>query len=304
MVIRPGMKLRVTNWKSLTDPQSLPTTKEPTIVAIEENDDNDCLLPSIEREHVQGVYDSIAVHWSQTRYKPWPKVEEFLKALPSESFIVDVGCGNGKYFPCAGKGQVMIGCDNSVRLIEICNEKGYKVIPHLLGTHCSHYPQVFCADVSKLPIRDASIDCVISIAVLHHISTVKRRIRAISEMSRILRVGGRLLIVAWALEQDRESRRQFPDQDVLVPWHLRDEAARRQLVEEPRLVSRRAEHAVPVAEKRCQLFQRYCHVYKEHELEDLIRQAYPPLGIRDVFYDASNWCVIAERKEPILNARA
>jgi hypothetical protein len=30
------------------------------------------------------------------RYKPWPKVVEFLEALDDGAWVADVGCGNGK----------------------------------------------------------------------------------------------------------------------------------------------------------------------------------------------------------------
>lgn len=44
------------------------------------------------------VYENIASHFSETRQKPWPNVVKFLnKALPG-SIVLDVGCGNAKYF--------------------------------------------------------------------------------------------------------------------------------------------------------------------------------------------------------------
>jgi tRNA (uracil-5-)-methyltransferase TRM9 len=52
---------------------------------------------SLESHSVHRVYDVIASHFSETRYKPWPLVEKFLKELPSGSVGLDVGCGNGKY---------------------------------------------------------------------------------------------------------------------------------------------------------------------------------------------------------------
>uniref|UniRef100_A0A3B4WM01 tRNA methyltransferase 9B n=1 Tax=Seriola lalandi dorsalis TaxID=1841481 RepID=A0A3B4WM01_SERLL len=43
-----------------------------------------------------------------------------------------------------------------------------------------------------------------------------RRIRAIKEMARTLRVGGRIMIYVWAMEQ---KRRKFEKQDIFVPWN-------------------------------------------------------------------------------------
>jgi len=51
----------------------------------------------LEREYVHRVYEEIAEHFSSTRHTPWPRVVDFLKALPSGSLVADVGCGNGKY---------------------------------------------------------------------------------------------------------------------------------------------------------------------------------------------------------------
>lgn len=67
-----------------------------------------------------------------------------------------------------------------------------------------------------LPLRDESLDAVLSIAVVHHLATTERRIRALRELARVLRIGGRIIISVWAMEQ---SHRKFESQDVLVPWH-------------------------------------------------------------------------------------
>jgi alkylated DNA repair protein alkB family protein 8 len=66
--------------------------------------------------------------------------------------------------------------------------------------------------------------------VLHHISTEERRIRLLAESMRTLKVGGRALFYAWALEQnlsegaDKDtgvSGHDFAAPDVLVPFHLK-----------------------------------------------------------------------------------
>jgi SAM-dependent methyltransferase len=62
------------------------------------------------------------------------------------------------------------------------------------------------------------MDACISIAVLHHISTLTRRRQAVRELIRIVRPGGKILICVWAYEQ---ASRQFAAQDVLVPLYLR-----------------------------------------------------------------------------------
>ena len=56
-------------------------------------------------------------------------------------------------------------------------------------------------DNLALPFRDESLDAALSVAVIHHIATAERRIRAIRELARVLRVGGRVMISVWAMEQ-------------------------------------------------------------------------------------------------------
>ena len=37
-------------------------------------------LPSVERLHVQSVYDAVAKQWHGTRYRAWSGVEDFIRA--------------------------------------------------------------------------------------------------------------------------------------------------------------------------------------------------------------------------------
>jgi alkylated DNA repair protein alkB family protein 8 len=53
-------------------------------------------------------------------------------------------------------------------------------------------------------VRSEIFDSVISIAVIHHFSTKTLRIAALTEIHRILKVGGRALIYVWAYEQENK----------------------------------------------------------------------------------------------------
>lgn len=61
--------------------------------------------------------------------------------------------------------------------------------------------QVMVCDNLALPFRDESFDAVLSIAVVHHFATTERRVGALRELARVLRIGGRLVITVWAMEQ-------------------------------------------------------------------------------------------------------
>ena len=148
----------------------------------------------LELRNVHQVYEEIAHHFSSTRYKKWPVVEEF---IPETGFGCDIGCGNGKYL----QGN-MIGCDRSHNLISICKSRGH---------------QVFVADCLNTQLRPCLFDFCISIAVLHHLGTSERRKQGIKEILRVLKQGGKALIYVWAFEQE-STKRVFNTQDEMVSW--------------------------------------------------------------------------------------
>ncbi|XP_029965209.1 putative tRNA methyltransferase 9B [Salarias fasciatus] len=154
----------------------------------------------LERDHVHSVYDKIAPYFNDSRYKAWPKVRQFLLDLQPGSIVADIGCGNGKYLHI-NQEVFKLGCDVCRPLVDFAWSQGHEV-------------QV--CDGLHLPYRDGCFDAVLSIAVIHHLSTKERRIRAIREMARTLRVGGRIMIYVWAMEQ---KRRKFEKQDIFVPWN-------------------------------------------------------------------------------------
>lgn len=61
--------------------------------------------------------------------------------------------------------------------------------------------QVLLCDNLSLPFRDDSFDAVLSVAVVHHFATTERRVGALRELARVLRIGGRLIITVWAMKQ-------------------------------------------------------------------------------------------------------
>lgn len=162
--------------------------RKATLPSLPESSKEACQL---EQEHVHRVYDLIARHFSSTRHSPWPRIAEFLKALPSGSIVADIGCGNGKYLGI-NKELYMIGCDHSQNLLDICRERDF---------------QALVCDALSIPFRSGSFDACISIAVIHHFSTAERRVAALQELVRLLRPGGQVLIYVWAMEQEYKNHK-------------------------------------------------------------------------------------------------
>ncbi|KAA3679640.1 alkylated DNA repair protein alkB 8 [Paragonimus westermani] len=181
---------------------------------------------ALEDKCVHQVYDSIATEFSSTRHSAWPAVLDFLREQPPGAFGADVGCGNGKYLVAAAQLTVkqseaiatesspasssrkqgstipshsergvhpsclplapMLALDRSTRLTDIVRERGFDVV---------------VGDILRLPYLPNRLDFFLCIAVLHHLSTMERRLQAIAELSRLLRPHGRGLIQVWAKEQ-------------------------------------------------------------------------------------------------------
>ncbi|XP_072547629.1 probable tRNA methyltransferase 9B [Salminus brasiliensis] len=154
----------------------------------------------LERDHVHSVYERIAPFFNDSRYKAWPRVKQFLLEQEPGSIVADVGCGNGKYLHINDR-IFKLGCDVCRPLVDSAWSQGH---------------EVQLCDGLRLPYRDGCFDAVLSIAVIHHMSTRERRIRALKEMARTLRIGGRIMIYVWAMEQ---KRRKFEKQDIFVPWN-------------------------------------------------------------------------------------
>ncbi|CAK9039247.1 unnamed protein product [Durusdinium trenchii] len=188
-----------------------PLQKTTAVEVAPEESENVLKTPAIEAENVHKVYDAIASHWNHTRYKAWPRVEAFVRSLPRHSLVADLGCGNGKNLPHVKEaGGFAVASDISAPLAQIAAEE--------------HGASCMVADCLAAPLRDGAFDAVLSIAVLHHLSTRGRRVQALREAARLLRVGGQLLVYCWSFEQDDDrsrSRHRFVAQDVLVPWSFR-----------------------------------------------------------------------------------
>jgi len=229
----------------------------------------------IEKKHVYEVYDKISAHFSETRYKPWPQVSEFLNSLEKDSYVLDVGCGNGKYLS-VNENLNMFGTDRSGNLLSIAKEKNLN-------------SQFFVADSLKLPVRSESFDAAISIAVIHHFSNELLRIQALREILRIVKKGGKILVYVWAMEQ---KEKKFTEQDNFVPWHLQKKYENETKVET-------LENGPSIMKDKkidCTVYQRYYHVFYKGELEDIINKTGVEVEILKSYFDHANWGCIIKKK--------
>jgi tRNA (uracil-5-)-methyltransferase TRM9 len=251
-----------------------------------------------EEEHVHSVYESIAGHFSATRYKPWPFIASFLSTRVAPGSVgLDVGCGNGKYLGvAAGEGRVhMLGSDRSASLVRIARDHGGRTRAF----------DVAVADSLALPFRRGCADFALCIAVIHHMSTRERRVDALRKLLECLRPdGGQVLVYVWALEQS-SSRRGWDvnsDQDQLVPWVMKANQNKKEKEKEKREAEEKKQRKKQkelekesgdggeCPENAETTYQRFYHLYREGELEEDMRVAGG--RVTESGYERDNWWVI------------
>lgn len=180
-----------------------------------------------EYNNVRDIYSKICDHFDDTRQYKWCWVEEFLQTFENNMKICDIGCGNGRNME--GHNLDFIGIDNCPEFIEICLKKGLNVKE---------------ADVCSLPFKDNTFDGLISIASLHHLSGISRRIDAFNEIYRVLKPGGRCLISVWSKNQPSKTRRKF---------------------------NFYGENFVEWKNKNGEIFKRYYYIFRLPEIEAIIK---------------------------------
>ena len=122
--------------------------------------------------------------------------------------------------------------------------------------------------MTSLDFDNNSVDSIICIATYHHLDNDIDRGLALDEMYRVLKVGGKVLLTVWAIEQEINSNFTFYNSDTMVPWKSRDDG---------------------------NIYYRYYHIYKKGELMEEISRLCPLFKIGDAVWDLGNWSVVLEK---------
>lgn len=149
-------------------------------------------MTMIEKEYVYDTYQTISHHFDKTRYSIWNCVKHFLDNISSSTNLLEIGCGNGKHLNYR-KDILSIGIDFVPNFVTLCKQKGLNAME---------------GNALDIPFPDEIFDNVISIAVFHHLSTEERRRDALKEMYRVLKKGGKGMIMCWGIQKG----------DQYVPW--------------------------------------------------------------------------------------
>lgn len=211
-------------------------------------------IPSdIETERVFKIYDEISLHFSDTRGNVWNSVKLFLDKQLKGSQGLEIGCGNGKNMLYRNNELNIIGIDTCQNLLNICKQRNLNV---KLG------------NALDLIFKENTFDFALSVAVFHHISDDYNRKKALFNLIRQLKKGGKGLVTVWAVEQEVGSNKKFKPGDNLVKWH------------KPRAKFVKTEFDV---------YERYYFVYTEKMFNDYINNFNKLIKIENVFNEKGNW---------------
>ncbi|MFA6251857.1 MAG: methyltransferase domain-containing protein [Candidatus Paceibacterota bacterium] len=167
----------------------------------------------------QDIYNQIAEKYASVRNEPWEELDFlFGKFLRSGDKVLDLGCGNGRFYDSFMKNGVFYtGIDNSENLLKIA-QKNHSEAEFIL------------ASALNLPFNDEEFDAVYGIAILHHIPSDKMRQIFMEEAIRVTKKDGYLVLTVWDLqEKQEEGKKKFnifdlfnqriDKNDVFIPWY-------------------------------------------------------------------------------------
>ena len=129
-------------------------------------------------------YDFITVALSYGQDRRWKRRLIALGAPGPQTRALDLATGTGDIaFACAARGARVVGLDVTQRMIELARAKANAAVDRLP-------PAFIVGDMLSLPFPDASFDLVTTGYGLRNVPDLTR---AIDEIHRVLKPGGRLL---------------------------------------------------------------------------------------------------------------
>jgi ubiquinone/menaquinone biosynthesis C-methylase UbiE len=156
------------------------------------------------QDKMRSFFDSVAGRLGKDYVpgKSWKGVAEALLRLMPPMVIADLGAGEGAFaLLLAQQAQKVIAVDTSAKMIEVGREQaqrhGVRNIEWRLG------------DMEEIPIEDAEIDLVFFSQSLHHALHPER---AVQDAWRILKPGGRIVILDLAKHRFEEAREMYADE--------------------------------------------------------------------------------------------
>jgi len=171
----------------------------------EAEQDTEALRLALRRrqDKMRAYFDELAGKFGRN-YVPgrsWQGLAETLLTLLPPMVIADLGAGEGTFSQLlARRAKKVIAVDNSEKMVEYGRELARKY-----GVKNLEYRK---GDLEAVPIRDATVDLAFFSQALHH---AQHPARAVAEASRILRPGGRIVVLDLLRHSYEEARELYAD---------------------------------------------------------------------------------------------
>lgn len=145
-------------------------------------------------------YQRAARAFSETRRAPWPGWERLLDRFDSPIAVLDLGCGNGRFYAeleRRGKVRDYLGVDTSAALLEVAR--------------AAHPGARFLeADATAL-VPATRFELVVAFGLLHHLPSLQLRERFVASLSaHLVEKGGVACLTFWRFAE----RERFRDRMV------------------------------------------------------------------------------------------
>jgi len=152
------------------------------------------------RETSQQFFATAAGQWDRLREELFGRdfaPGALLSLLPREWVVADLGCGTGALLPVLAPHVAhVIGVDASQEMLTAARSR----------LHDLENVELRTGALESLPLDDNSLDAATLVLVLHHLASP---VDALREAGRVLKPGGRLLIVDMAPHEREEYRQRM-----------------------------------------------------------------------------------------------
>ncbi len=169
------------------------------------SDDREALALAVKKrsDKSRAYFDELAGKFGKT-YCPgrsWKSLAETLLRLMPPMIIADLGAGEGTFSQLlAQRAEKVIAIDNSEKMVEfgtkVARENGYKNLEYRFGS------------LDDAPIDSDTVDIAFFSQALHH---AEKPEQAISEAHRMLKPGGKIVILDLLKHQFEEARDLYAD---------------------------------------------------------------------------------------------
>jgi ArsR family transcriptional regulator len=155
------------------------------------------------QDKVRAYFDDLAGKFGR-HYVPgrsWKGLAETLLTLLPPLVIADLGAGEGTFSQLlARRAKKVIAVDNSEKMVEygteLARKHGVKNLEYRFG------------DIQEIPIRTGTVDLAFFSQALHHAQHPER---AVAEAYRILKPGGRIVVLDLLRHSYQEARELYAD---------------------------------------------------------------------------------------------